>query len=114
VSAFSQVRIADRTPTQLGLLERFHETLKYEEVYWHLYDDPADGRRKLADFHERYNGARPPWALVAANPAAAPGRILTPHEVYVKTLALSHHPHGPAESLAGPFAAGEQHAAGIT
>lgn len=89
VSAFSQVRIAYRTPTQLGLLERFHETLKYEEVYWHLYDDPADARQKLASYHERYNEARPHWALVAADPATAPARILTPHEVYVKGYAVA-------------------------
>jgi transposase InsO family protein len=88
VSAFSQVRIAYRTPAQLGLLERFHETLKYEEVYWHLYDDPADARVKLAAYHERYNVARPHWALVAANPATAPARILTPCEVYVKGYAV--------------------------
>jgi hypothetical protein len=63
VSTFSQVRIAYRTPAQLGLLERFHETLKYEEVYWHLYDDPADARRKLAAYHERHNlrGRTGPW-----------------------------------------------------
>jgi transposase InsO family protein len=89
VSAFSQVRIAYRTPAQLGLLERFHETLKYEEVYWHLYDDPADARVKLAAYHERYNGARPHWALVAADPGVAPARILTPYEVYVKGYAVN-------------------------
>jgi transposase InsO family protein len=89
VSAFSQVRIAYRTPTQLGLLERFHETLKYEEVYWHLYDDPADARQKLAAYHERYNLARPHWALVAADAATAPARILTPYEVYVKGVAVN-------------------------
>ena len=32
VSAFSQVRIGYRMPSQLGLLERFHGTLKQEEV----------------------------------------------------------------------------------
>ncbi len=30
---FAHVRIQYRTPTQLGLLERFHQTLKHEEVY---------------------------------------------------------------------------------
>ena len=69
---------------QLGLLERFHETLKYEEVYWHLYADPRDARHKLACYHERYNQARPHWALVAAEPNAAPAGVLTPHEVYAK------------------------------
>ena len=31
-SSFSQVRIGYRLSTQLGLLKRFHETLKYEGV----------------------------------------------------------------------------------
>ncbi len=84
LSAFSHVRIGYRMPTQLGLLERFHETLKYEEVYWNLYADPHDARQKLAIFHERYNEARPHWALRAADPASAPARILSPYEVYVK------------------------------
>jgi len=30
---YSHVRIQYRTPTQLGLLERFHRTLKEEEIY---------------------------------------------------------------------------------
>ena len=32
--AYTHVRIRYRTPTQLGLLERFHRTLKEEEIYW--------------------------------------------------------------------------------
>ena len=84
ISAFSQVRIGYRMPTQLGLLERFHGTLKAEEVYWNQYDDPRDARQKLAIFRERYNKARPHWALVAADPSMAPARVLMPHEVYVK------------------------------
>jgi putative transposase len=84
LSAFSQVRIGYRMPTQLGLLERFHGTLKAEEVYWNLYADPRDARQKLARFRERYNQARPHWALIAADPATAPARVLMPHEVYVK------------------------------
>lgn len=83
-SAFSQVRIGYRMPTQLGLLERFHGTLKREEVYWNLYADPCDARQKLEIFQERYNQARPHWALVAAEPQTAPARVLTPHEVYVR------------------------------
>ena len=53
------------------------------------YDDPADARLKLAAYHERYNVARPHWALVAANPATAPARILTHYEVYVKGYAVN-------------------------
>lgn len=89
ISAFSQVRIGYRMPTQLGLLERFHSTLKAEEVYWNQYDDPRDARQKLAIFQERYNEARPHWALVAADPTTAPARVLMPHEVYVKNYQVT-------------------------
>jgi putative transposase len=51
---FLHVRIQYRTPQQLGLLERFHKTLKEEEVYWRLYDSPQHARKCLAEFRERY------------------------------------------------------------
>ncbi len=58
---YSHVRIQYRTPQQLGLLERFHGTLKTEEVYWRLYDHPQHCRACLAEFRERYNERRPHW-----------------------------------------------------
>lgn len=61
---FSHVRIQYRTPQQLGLLERFHATLKNEEVYWRMYDHPQHGRECLAEFRTRYNERRPHWALI--------------------------------------------------
>ena len=76
---FAHVRIQYRTPTQLGLLERFHQTLKNEEVYWRMYDDPRHARQCLAEFRERYNRLRPHWALVPE----AGGDPVTPHDVYV-------------------------------
>jgi len=57
--SYAYVRIQYRTPTQIGLLERFHATLKEEEVYWRLYDNPAHARECLAEFRERYNTRRP-------------------------------------------------------
>jgi putative transposase len=75
---YRQVRIAYRTPTQLGLLERFHRTLKEEEVYWRLYENPADARACLAEFEARYNQRRPHWALVPEGG----GDPVTPQEVY--------------------------------
>jgi transposase InsO family protein len=75
---YRHVRIAYRTPTQLGLLERFHETLKQEEVYWRLYDDPAHARLCLEEFRCRYNQRRPHWALVPE----AGGDPWVPAEVY--------------------------------
>ena len=76
---YSHVRIQYRTPTQLGLLERFHRTLKEEEIYWHLYDSPAHGRVCLDEFRVRYNTIRPHWALIPLEG----GDPMTPHEVYV-------------------------------
>src|SRR5439155_1179258 len=75
---YRHVRIAYRTPQQLGLLERFHQTLKTEEVYWWLYDDPQHARACLAEFRERYNRLRPHWAL---RPEEG-GDPLVPEEVY--------------------------------
>ena len=64
---YTHVRIRYRTPTQLGLLERFHRTFKDEEVYWRLYDTPAHARDCIAEFRSRYNESRPHWALVPGN-----------------------------------------------
>jgi len=75
---YSHVRIRYRTPTQLGLLERFHRTLKTEEVYWRLYDHPQHARACLAEFRQRYNHRRPHWALVPEES----GDPLVPDEVY--------------------------------
>jgi putative transposase len=81
---FAHVRIAYRTPTQLGLLERFHQTLKTEEVYWKLYASPAEARESLEVFRRRYNEVRPHWALVPAGGAD----VLTPADVYVHGQAI--------------------------
>lgn len=75
---FAHVRIRYRTPTQLGVLERFHETLKSEEIYWRLYDNPAHARECLLEFKERYNRTRPHWALVPEGG----GDPLVPAEVF--------------------------------
>jgi len=77
---YEHVRIQYRTPTQLGLLERFHETLKTEEVYWRLYDDVGHARDCLAEFRQRYNHSRPHWALIPEEG----GDPLVPEEVYAQ------------------------------
>jgi len=79
---FSHVRIRYRTPTQLGLLERFHRTLKQEEVYWQEYENPGHCRECLAAYRERYNTRRPHWALVPEEG----GDPVTPYEVYVDKI----------------------------
>jgi putative transposase len=82
---YRHVRIRYRTPTQLGLLERFHRTLKTEEVYWRLYDSPAHCRACLAEFRERYNRRRPHWALIPAEG----GDPLVPEEVYREARSIT-------------------------
>jgi len=82
--AYSHVRIRYRTPQQLGLLERFHETLKTEEVYWRLYEDPEHARCCLGEFRARYNTVRPHWALVPEGG----GDPLVPAEVYAGGRAI--------------------------
>ncbi|MDE0309039.1 MAG: DDE-type integrase/transposase/recombinase [Acidiferrobacterales bacterium] len=81
---FNYVRIAYRTPTQLGLLERVHQTLRTEEVYWCWYENPGAARRCLEEFRVRYNETRPHWAL---KPLGG-GDVLVPSEVYVDGLAV--------------------------
>jgi putative transposase len=81
---YAHVRIQYRTPTQLGLLERFHQTLKTEEVYWKLYASPAEARESLEVFRRRYNGVRPHWALIPP----LGGDPVTPTDVYVHGQAV--------------------------
>ncbi len=75
---YSQVRIQYRTPTQLGLLERFHKTLKQEEIYQHIYDSPAQAKERIEKYLHVYNNQRPHWAL---KPVQG-GDCYTPTQVY--------------------------------
>lgn len=81
---YTHVRINYRTPTQLGLLERFHQTLKNEEVYWKLYTSPGEARQSLEVFRRRYNDIRPHWALIPP----AGGDPVTPADVYMRGQAV--------------------------
>ena len=76
---YTHVRIGYRTPTRLGLLKRFHRTLKTEAVYWKVYASPGEARESLEVFRRRYNEVRPHWALVPPEG----GDPVTPAEVYV-------------------------------
>ena len=75
-----QVRTRYRTPQQLGLLERFHQTLKQEEIYWDIYRSPAQARDRLDTFRQRYNQVRPHWALRPSEHADP----VTPADVYCR------------------------------
>ena len=81
---YAHVRIRYRKRTQLGLLERFHQTLKSEEVYWKLYASPGEARESLEVFRRRDYEVRPHWALVPAEG----GDPVTPAAVYVHGKAV--------------------------
>lgn len=49
-------------------VERLWKTVKYEEVYLHAYDSPADAQRHLAAFFAFYNSGRPHSALDGRTP----------------------------------------------
>jgi hypothetical protein len=66
------------------LLERFHRTLKEEEVYWRLYDNPAHARVCLEEFRLRYNTIRPHRALIPLQG----GDPMTLHDVYIEGKAI--------------------------
>ena len=82
--SYKHVRIRYRTPTQLGLLERFHRTFKEEEVYWQLYDSPSHARECIGVFRNRYNQVRPHWALIPEEG----GDPVTPQDVYEHGVAV--------------------------
>ena len=82
--SFQHVRTQYRTPEQLGLLERFHKTFKYEEVYQQDYASPAHCRECIEAYRRLYNEKRPHWALRPA-PDVDP---ITPMDVYVHGVAV--------------------------
>jgi putative transposase len=71
-------------PPNSGCSERFHQTLKTEEVCWKLYASPAEARESLEGFRRRYNEVRPHCALAPAGG----GDVLTPADVYVHGQAI--------------------------
>lgn len=77
---YAPVRIRYHTPSQQGLLERFHPTLKTEEVYWKLYQSLGEARVSRELFRHRCNDVRPHWALVSPGGGDPP----TPSDVYVR------------------------------
>ena len=57
-SGFSHVRTRVRYPESNGKLERFHGTIKQEEIRRRAYTDISDARRRIAAFVEYYNTRR--------------------------------------------------------
>ena len=86
--------VADQVES--GIVRSANRTLKEEEVYWRIYENPADARACLAEFEARYNERRPHWALVPEGG----GDPVTPREGDVlRLLAQGESTKGMAERL---------------
>lgn len=62
-SPFRHVRGKAHHPQTIGMVERFHESYKYEEVYLNQYQDPIEAAQALARYRWHYNWERPHQAL---------------------------------------------------
>jgi len=45
------------------MAERFHQSLKYEEICPNNYEDPLEAQIRIATYQERHNQRRPHQAL---------------------------------------------------
>lgn len=63
-------------------VERLWRSLKYEEVYLHAYDSPADARRGIGAWIEFYNTERPHQALGDRTPAAVFAAATSPVDLW--------------------------------
>ncbi len=48
------VRGREHHPRTIGMVERFHQSWKYEEVYLHEQRDPVEAAQALARYRWRY------------------------------------------------------------
>jgi len=51
------------------MVERFHQGLKYEEIWPNDYEDPLEAQMRIASYREHYNQRRPHQALDYGVPA---------------------------------------------
>ncbi len=60
---FQHLRTGYRHPQTNGCIERFHQTLKYEEVWGAMYDNPLTAKERIERFRIFYNTQRIHQAL---------------------------------------------------
>lgn len=51
---FRHVRARSHHPETLGMAERFHQSLKYEEIWPNDYEDPIEAQMRIAVYREHY------------------------------------------------------------
>jgi transposase InsO family protein len=58
MSPFVHIRTGNHHPETNGSIERFHQTLKYEEVWGAMYDNPLVAKERIEAFRTFYNTER--------------------------------------------------------
>ena len=51
------------------MVERYHQSLKYEEVWMNEYEDPIEARHRIEQYRKTYAYQRPHQALGYRTPA---------------------------------------------
>ncbi len=57
-SCFVHLRTRNHHPETIGCIERFHQTLKYEEVWGAMYENPLVAKERTEAFRLFYNTER--------------------------------------------------------
>ncbi len=57
-SSFQHLRTGNHHPQTNGCIERFHQTLKYEEVWGAMYENPIVAKERIERFRTFYNTER--------------------------------------------------------
>lgn len=57
-SSFQHLRTGNHHPETNGCIERFHQTLKYEEVWGAMYENPITAKERIEHFRHFYNTER--------------------------------------------------------
>jgi len=60
---FVHVRGRSHHPQTTGMVERYHQSLKYEEIWLNEYSDPLEARRRIGLYRLHYAYRRPHQAL---------------------------------------------------
>lgn len=60
---FRHVRGRSHHPQSIGMVERYHQSLKYEEIWRNDYDDPIQARQQIEHYRVHYAYKRPHQAL---------------------------------------------------
>lgn len=66
---FRHIRARSHHPQTTGMVERYHQSLKYEEIWLNEYVNPCEAATQIEAYRRRYNTYRPHEALNYAVPA---------------------------------------------